>query len=170
MQIDVEKFYDQYSYCKWPTWCSLNKFVDRGQFCITSTYHIFWQWSALKLLIHYWLSNYYAYSSRLHVLHILISSEYWGLCLISSLTNYISNKNQTFGYSDQNAWQILIAYDACIRLCLNAWARGCAEAPEFLKDECLLLRNAFGYVCIPSIPHSTYYVTRIKKIHVTCCV
>ncbi|CAI9088988.1 OLC1v1023465C1 [Oldenlandia corymbosa var. corymbosa] len=46
--------------------------------------------------------------------------------------------------SDQNAWQSLIAYDACIRLCLNAWARGCPEAPEFLKDECLLLRNAFG--------------------------
>ncbi|GFP90263.1 hypothetical protein PHJA_001170200 [Phtheirospermum japonicum] len=46
--------------------------------------------------------------------------------------------------SGQNAWQALIAYDACIRLCLNSWARGCAEAPEFLKDECLLLRNAFG--------------------------
>ncbi|KAI3457041.1 hypothetical protein Pfo_013704 [Paulownia fortunei] len=46
--------------------------------------------------------------------------------------------------SGQNAWQALIAYDACIRLCLNSWARGCAEAPEFLRDECLLLRNAFG--------------------------
>ncbi|KAL3652499.1 hypothetical protein CASFOL_002180 [Castilleja foliolosa] len=46
--------------------------------------------------------------------------------------------------SGQNAWQALIAYDACIRLCLNSWARGCAEAPEFLQDECLLLRNAFG--------------------------
>ncbi|KAK4398224.1 hypothetical protein Sango_1297900 [Sesamum angolense] len=46
--------------------------------------------------------------------------------------------------SGQNAWQALVAYDACIRLCLNSWARGCAEAPEFLRDECLLLRNAFG--------------------------
>ncbi|KZV54990.1 hypothetical protein F511_35699 [Dorcoceras hygrometricum] len=46
--------------------------------------------------------------------------------------------------SGQNAWQALVAYDACIRLCLNSWARGYAEAPEFLRDECLLLRNAFG--------------------------
>lgn len=46
--------------------------------------------------------------------------------------------------SGQYAWQTLIAYDACIRLCLHAWARGCTEAPEFLLDECLLLRSAFG--------------------------
>eukprot|EP00257_Ricinus_communis_P019201 XP_015578120.1 uncharacterized protein LOC8288297 isoform X1 [Ricinus communis] len=46
--------------------------------------------------------------------------------------------------SGQYAWQTLIAYDACIRLCLYAWARGCTEAPEFLRDECLLLRSAFG--------------------------
>ncbi|XWS47271.1 hypothetical protein CRYUN_Cryun14cG0138100 [Craigia yunnanensis] len=44
----------------------------------------------------------------------------------------------------QYAWQTLIAYDACIRLCLYAWARGCPKAPEFLRDECLLLRSAFG--------------------------
>nr|GMD87611.1 uncharacterized protein LOC109150480 isoform X3 [Ipomoea batatas] len=46
----------------------------------------------------------------------------------------------------QNAWQVLLAYDACIRLCLNSWARGCTEAPEFLRDECKLLRSAFGWV------------------------
>ncbi|KAK4765869.1 hypothetical protein SAY87_007511 [Trapa incisa] len=46
--------------------------------------------------------------------------------------------------SSQYAWQTLVAYDACIRLCLHAWARGCTEAPEFLRDECLVLRNAFG--------------------------
>ncbi|CAA0816274.1 Unknown protein [Striga hermonthica] len=55
---------------------------------------------------------------------------------VSHVPNYLA--------SGQNAWQALIAYDACIRLCLNAWARGCAEAPEFLRDECHLLRNAFG--------------------------
>ncbi|XP_022758871.1 uncharacterized protein LOC111305517 [Durio zibethinus] len=49
-----------------------------------------------------------------------------------------------FNASGQYAWQTLIAYDACIRLCLYAWARGCSEAPEFLRDECLLLRSAFG--------------------------
>ncbi|KAK3025513.1 hypothetical protein RJ639_042048 [Escallonia herrerae] len=46
--------------------------------------------------------------------------------------------------SGQNAWQTLIAYDACFRLCLNAWTRGCLDATEFLRDECLLLRGAFG--------------------------
>ncbi|XP_050204995.1 uncharacterized protein LOC126655039 [Mercurialis annua] len=46
--------------------------------------------------------------------------------------------------SGQYSWQTLIAYDACIRLCLYAWARDCTEAPEFLRDECLLLRSAFG--------------------------
>ncbi|KAL7597821.1 hypothetical protein Lser_V15G24866 [Lactuca serriola] len=46
--------------------------------------------------------------------------------------------------SGQNPWQTLITYDACFRLCLNAWARGCTEAPLFLNDECRLLRNAFG--------------------------
>lgn len=57
-----------------------------------------------------------------------------------------SSLDQTTCYStsSQNAWQTMVAYDACVRLCLNAWARGCTEAPEFLRDECLLLRSAFG--------------------------
>lgn len=48
--------------------------------------------------------------------------------------------------SSHNAWQTFVAYDACFRLCLNAWARDCMEAPQFLQDECFLLRNAFGCV------------------------
>ncbi|XP_057845324.1 uncharacterized protein LOC131054738 isoform X2 [Cryptomeria japonica] len=50
----------------------------------------------------------------------------------------------TFHLSGQGAWHALIAYEACVRLCLQAWARGCVEAPEFLHNECTLLRNAFG--------------------------
>eukprot|EP01018_Ginkgo_biloba_P025795 Gb_04081 [translate_table: standard] len=50
----------------------------------------------------------------------------------------------TFYVSGHGAWQAFIAYDACVRLCLQAWARGCMEAPEFLRDECAVLRNAFG--------------------------
>ncbi|KAB2610761.1 hypothetical protein D8674_018793 [Pyrus ussuriensis x Pyrus communis] len=49
-----------------------------------------------------------------------------------------------YNTSGQYAWQTLVAHEACIRLCLQAWARGCTEAPEFLRDECLVLRNAFG--------------------------
>lgn len=50
----------------------------------------------------------------------------------------------TFYVSGHGSWQILIAYEACIRLCLHAWATGCMEAPEFLRDECAVLRNSFG--------------------------
>ncbi|KAB2610758.1 hypothetical protein D8674_018790 [Pyrus ussuriensis x Pyrus communis] len=40
-----------------------------------------------------------------------------------------------YNTSGQYAWQTLVAHEACIRLCLQAWARGCTEAPEFLRDE-----------------------------------
>ncbi|XP_056699511.1 uncharacterized protein [Spinacia oleracea] len=46
--------------------------------------------------------------------------------------------------SGQHAFQTLVAYDACIRLCLHAWAKGCPDAPEFLRDECIILWTAFG--------------------------
>ncbi|KAG9448831.1 hypothetical protein H6P81_008796 [Aristolochia fimbriata] len=60
--------------------------------------------------------------------------------------SHIRSMDQLMRYntSSQNAWQTLIAYDACFRLCLNAWARDCMEAPEFLRDECMVLRTAFG--------------------------
>ncbi|XP_074304597.1 uncharacterized protein LOC141639345 [Silene latifolia] len=50
----------------------------------------------------------------------------------------------TFHASTQGPWHSVLAYDACVRLCLNAWARGCTEAPIFLENECALLRDAFG--------------------------
>ncbi|KAG8386685.1 hypothetical protein BUALT_Bualt03G0174700 [Buddleja alternifolia] len=63
----------------------------------------------------------------------------------------------------QNAWQALVAYDACIRLCLNSWARGCAEAPEFLRDECQLLRNAFGLHKLLLQPRGVQQTERSNK-------
>lgn len=50
----------------------------------------------------------------------------------------------TFHASAQGPWHAVVAYDACVRLCLHAWARGCMEAPMFLENECALLREAFG--------------------------
>ncbi|KAK6923815.1 hypothetical protein RJ641_010015 [Dillenia turbinata] len=50
----------------------------------------------------------------------------------------------TFHASGQGPWCAVIAYDACVRLCLHAWAGGCMEAPIFLDNECALLRKAFG--------------------------
>ncbi|VFQ79021.1 unnamed protein product [Cuscuta campestris] len=50
----------------------------------------------------------------------------------------------TFHVSALGPWHRIIAYDACVRLCLHAWARGCMEAPMFLENECALLRDAFS--------------------------
>uniref|UniRef100_A0A5B6Z999 Pesticidal crystal cry8Ba protein n=1 Tax=Davidia involucrata TaxID=16924 RepID=A0A5B6Z999_DAVIN len=50
----------------------------------------------------------------------------------------------TFHASGLGPWCAVISYDACVRLCLYSWARGCVEAPIFLENECALLRSAFG--------------------------
>ncbi|XP_030934042.1 uncharacterized protein LOC115959685 isoform X1 [Quercus lobata] len=50
----------------------------------------------------------------------------------------------TFHASALGPWHGVIAYDACVRLCLHAWAMECMEAPMFLDNECALLRDAFG--------------------------
>ncbi|KAF5185958.1 pesticidal crystal cry8Ba protein [Thalictrum thalictroides] len=50
----------------------------------------------------------------------------------------------TFHASARGPWCAVISYDACVRLCLHLWAKGCVEAPIFLENECELLRNAFG--------------------------
>ncbi|KAJ3695853.1 hypothetical protein LUZ60_001230 [Juncus effusus] len=50
----------------------------------------------------------------------------------------------TYHASVQGPWYSIFAYEACVRLCLHSWARGCMEAPPFLENECLLLRNSFG--------------------------
>ncbi|KAM0873373.1 hypothetical protein ACQ4PT_038102 [Festuca glaucescens] len=50
----------------------------------------------------------------------------------------------TFHASLQGPWYSVLAYDACVRLCLHAWARGCMEAPVFLENECTLLRDTFS--------------------------
>ncbi|KAF3439219.1 hypothetical protein FNV43_RR17494 [Rhamnella rubrinervis] len=47
--------------------------------------------------------------------------------------------------SEQGTWCALIAYDACVRLCLHAWSlKGSPEVHCFLENECALLRDAFG--------------------------
>ncbi|GAB2260428.1 hypothetical protein Droror1_Dr00011283 [Drosera rotundifolia] len=50
----------------------------------------------------------------------------------------------TFHASTLGTWHSVIAYEACVRLCLNAWARGLQEAPVFLENECALLRSSFS--------------------------
>ncbi|KAL3630223.1 hypothetical protein CASFOL_023207 [Castilleja foliolosa] len=50
----------------------------------------------------------------------------------------------SFHASGLGHWYVVLSYDACVRLCLHSWAKGCMEAPPFLENECALLRDAFG--------------------------
>ncbi|VVA16266.1 PREDICTED: ZEAMMB73_Zm00001d018133 [Prunus dulcis] len=50
----------------------------------------------------------------------------------------------TFYASALGSWHAVIAYDACVRLCLHAWAMECMEAPMFLENECAQLRDSFS--------------------------
>ncbi|KAJ4714529.1 Pesticidal crystal cry8Ba protein [Melia azedarach] len=57
----------------------------------------------------------------------------------------LSARLPTFHSSGLGPWCAVLSYDACVRLCLNSWAKGCEEqAPFFLNNECALLRDAFG--------------------------
>ncbi|CAL5365202.1 unnamed protein product [Camellia sinensis] len=47
----------------------------------------------------------------------------------------------TFHASGLGPWCAVISYDACVRLCLYSWARGCVEAPIFLENESMLLQQ-----------------------------
>uniref|UniRef100_A0ACD5YQX9 Uncharacterized protein n=1 Tax=Avena sativa TaxID=4498 RepID=A0ACD5YQX9_AVESA len=63
---------------------------------------------------------------------------------ISRPSSSIPLRVPTFHASLQGPWYSVLAYDACVRLCLHAWARGCMEAPVFLENECTLLRDTFS--------------------------
>ncbi|MCO5591361.1 hypothetical protein L7F22_045343 [Adiantum nelumboides] len=76
--------------------------------------------------------------------HIAIPRRRDGEALNKQTTVTSSSQHHSIYSSNHAAWPTIIAYDACVRMCLKAWARGCVEAPEFLIDECLLLRSSFG--------------------------
>ncbi|XP_044469211.1 uncharacterized protein LOC123198570 isoform X2 [Mangifera indica] len=60
-------------------------------------------------------------------------------------TSSLRARIPTFHASGLGPWCAVISYDACVRLCLNSWAKGCGkEAPYFLNNECAVLRSAFG--------------------------
>ncbi|XP_020586710.1 uncharacterized protein LOC110028968 [Phalaenopsis equestris] len=70
----------------------------------------------------------------------------------SAPSKFLPMKVPTFHACGLGPWHSVVAYDACVRLCLHSWARGCMEAPIFLENECSLLRNAFSlqYVLLQS--------------------
>ncbi|TYJ10678.1 hypothetical protein E1A91_A11G223400v1 [Gossypium mustelinum] len=60
-------------------------------------------------------------------------------------TNNMPTRRPIFHASGLGPWCAVLSYDACVRLCLNSWAKGCTEeAPYFLNQECAELRKAFG--------------------------
>ncbi|KAL9152336.1 hypothetical protein ABFS82_11G116000 [Erythranthe guttata] len=62
----------------------------------------------------------------------------------ASSSHPLPGRFPTFHASGLGHWCSVLSYDACVRLCLNSWARGSMEAPTFLENECTLLRDAFG--------------------------
>ncbi|CAH9139344.1 unnamed protein product [Cuscuta epithymum] len=59
-------------------------------------------------------------------------------------SNHLFSQFPTYQASGRGTWYAFVSYEACLRLCLHSWAKGCAEAPVFLENECALLLNAFG--------------------------
>lgn len=50
-----------------------------------------------------------------------------------------------FECSEQGPWSAMIAYEACVRICLHSWSMdSVSEASYFLKNECTIMRNAFN--------------------------
>ncbi|XP_019177354.1 PREDICTED: uncharacterized protein LOC109172616 [Ipomoea nil] len=58
--------------------------------------------------------------------------------------NHLFSQYPTFHASGRGTWHTFVSYEACVRLCLHSWAKGCVEAPVFLENECALLRNSFS--------------------------
>ncbi|CAA0812514.1 Unknown protein [Striga hermonthica] len=80
-------------------------------------------------------------SSKSEVEACEISARYIRGCASSSS---LPARYPTFHASGLGYWYSVLSYDACVRLCLHSWAKGCMEAPPFLESECALLREAFG--------------------------
>ncbi|CAI0421981.1 unnamed protein product [Linum tenue] len=73
-----------------------------------------------------------------------------------------------FHVSGQSQWSAVISYDACVRLCLHSWAKGCTEeAPYFLNNECTLLRTAFGLQHVLLQPEEELLANRTSSELVT---
>ncbi|GJW31531.1 CBS domain-containing protein CBSCBSPB1-like protein isoform X1, partial [Tanacetum coccineum] len=60
------------------------------------------------------------------------------------------------GRSRAGPWPVVIKYEGCVRLCLKN-SKGCPEARVFLKDNCSLLRTAFGLDQVSDV------YTKLKK-------
>ncbi|XP_057958948.1 uncharacterized protein LOC131151657 isoform X2 [Malania oleifera] len=73
-------------------------------------------------------------------------------------------RTPTFHASGQGPWCAVISYDACVRLCLHSWAKGCTEAPIFLDNECALLRNAFGLQQVLLQPEEELLATQSSEV------
>ncbi|VVB18127.1 unnamed protein product [Arabis nemorensis] len=63
----------------------------------------------------------------------------------STSTSSLPPRFPTFHASEQGPWSAMIAYEACVRICLHSWSMdSVSEASYFLKNECTIMRNAFS--------------------------
>ncbi|XVF17335.1 hypothetical protein REPUB_Repub10bG0111800 [Reevesia pubescens] len=64
---------------------------------------------------------------------------------VNEPASVLPTRRPIFHASGLGPWVAVLSYDACVRLCLNSWAKGCTEeAPYFLNRECSQLRKAFA--------------------------
>ncbi|KAL2907285.1 Ankyrin repeat domain-containing protein 50 [Bienertia sinuspersici] len=56
----------------------------------------------------------------------------------------LSTRVPNYHASGLSPWNGVVSYDACVRLCLSSWGKGCKEASFFLNNECATLRDAFS--------------------------
>ncbi|OMO73001.1 hypothetical protein COLO4_27342 [Corchorus olitorius] len=65
--------------------------------------------------------------------------------VVNDPAGVLPTRRPIFHASGLGPWCAVLSYEACFRLCLNSWAKGCTEeAPFFLNKECSELRQAFG--------------------------
>ncbi|XWS41641.1 hypothetical protein CRYUN_Cryun17cG0099600 [Craigia yunnanensis] len=56
---------------------------------------------------------------------------------VNESASILHTRRPIFHISGLGPWCAVLSYDACVRLCLNSWAKGCTEeAPYFLNREC----------------------------------
>ncbi|GJV25035.1 hypothetical protein Tco_1377730 [Tanacetum coccineum] len=57
---------------------------------------------------------------------------------------FLYSDGPKYDASSHGPWHSLIAFEACVRVCEVAWAKGCKEALTFLENGYALLRSTFG--------------------------
>ncbi|XVE86848.1 hypothetical protein DITRI_Ditri18aG0068200 [Diplodiscus trichospermus] len=84
---------------------------------------------------------------------------------VNESASTLPTRRPIFHASGLGPWCAVLSYDACVRLCLNSWAKGCTEeAPYFLNRECSELRKAFGLQKVLLQPEEELLANRSSEL------